>query len=388
MEDLKSLLTFIETRPFITDLDFQNPILNNIADYGIDLFQSIILYGRPGTGKTTKIYSLMASLTQSSDVYSIKTTIFEKDKKEIQYKYSPYHIEFSPLDLSSYESIFIEGFLRDYVKSKNVGHDIPKIVYIKNAEYLSSKTIKALGIMMEKNIMTSRFILECNSITCLADSLKGRCVKIRLAYPERGEIEMAMRRMVKKYYDRDLTEEEIENAFDIGDFNDRSLKHIFSRLNTYLICGNWVRLMTVNKIENLCELIFEEDNMKSSIFEKIRELIQELYIDLVQMDKLFEYIYRKILDKYKNENDFCMKIVETTAEYDRRMKLGNKLTIHVETYIIHLLELIYEFNEEKKRQIELLKPQIMSSPSISSSSSTTMSNVSEVKGKRGRPRKT
>jgi hypothetical protein len=229
--------------------------------------------------------------------------------------------------------------------------------------------------------MTSRFILECNSITCIADSLKGRCVKIRLAYPERDEIVRAMRRMVNKHYDRDLTEEEIENAFDIGDYNDRSLKHIFSRLNTYLICGNWVRLMTVNKIDNLCELIFGEDNMKSTIFEKIRDLIQELYIDLVQMDKLFEYIYKRILDKYRDEDDFCMKIVELTAEYDIRLKMGNKLTIHVEAYVIHLLELMYEFNEEKKRQIELMKPQIIFP------SSTTMSNETGVKGKRGRPRK-
>jgi hypothetical protein len=334
------IFSFIETKPNYDEIDFQNIHFQALLNGTIHEMQHLMVYGIDGCGKTTQIYSFLASLLKTKDIYSIQSAIYEEDRKEIHYRYSPYHIEFSPLDLSSYESIFVMGFLKEYVKSKNVGHDIPKIVYIKNAEHLSFKSNKALGTMLEKNIESARFIFECRTTSPFLESLRGRCVKIRMPYPKEEEIQNAMVRLFKKQYDQEIKKEDIQKAIETGEYFGKNMKHIFGALNTYYMTGEWVKLASNIKMDILVNFILDEENWgKYSSYERIREIVQELYIDLIPLDQVLKYVVRKVSQKY-HQHDFMLRVIQIAIQYDLSMKMGNKLTIHLETFIIHLIEIL------------------------------------------------
>jgi hypothetical protein len=343
----RGIFSFVETKPNYEEIDFPNPNFDALLKVSIHELQHLMISGIQGCGKTTKIYALLSSILNTKDIYAIKSAIYEEDRKEIHYRYSPYHIEFSPLDLSSYESVFVMGFLKEYVKSKNVGHDIPKIVYIKNAEYLSQKSNKALGIMLEKNIDSVRFVFECQSTTPFLESLRGRCVRIRIPYPQDDDIHNAMIRMVKKYYDRDITKEDVQEAMNMSQCFGNNMKYMFGSLNTFLITGKWVKLASSVKIDALIDFILDEENWtKISSYERIREIVQELYIDLIPLEKVILYISKKIIQTYHDEM-LIHQVISLAAKYDISMKKGNKPTMHLEAFIIHILEILStKFNKK------------------------------------------
>lgn len=348
MKEFRGIFSFVETKPNYEEIDFPNMHFDALFKVSIHELQHLMISGVHGCGKTTKIYALLSSILNTKDIYAIKQAIYEEDRKEIHYRYSPYHIEFSPLDLSSYESVFVMGFLKEYVKSKNVGHDIPKIVYIKNAEYLSQKSNKALGIMLEKNVDSARFIFECQSTTPFLESLRGRCVRIRIPFPQRDEIDKAMMKMVKKYYDRDLDKNDIEKAMKICESFGSNMKYIFGALNTYLITGEWIQLASSMKMNILVDFILEEDNWtKISSYERIREIVQELYIDLIPLEQVLLYLCRKIIQQYHEDETLVHQVIFLAGQYDVSMKKGNKPTMHLEGFILHILEILStKFNKK------------------------------------------
>ncbi len=345
--------SYVETKPNYDEIDFPQFHFQSLLGISIHEMQHFMISGVQGSGKTIQIYSFLSSILGSKDIYSLQSAIYEEDRKEIHYRYSPYHVEFSPLDLSSYESIFIMGFLKDYVKSKNVGHDIPKIVYIKNAEYLSHKSNKALGIMLEKNIETVRFIFECRSTTPFLESLRGRCVQIRIPYPKEDKIRNAMIKMAKKYYQREITEDEMKRAIQIGECYGKNMKHIFGSLNTYFMIGEWIQLASSVKMNILVDFVLDEENWTQySSYERIREIIQELYIDLIPLEHVLLYLTKKVIEKRVKEEMMKHQIIYIAQKYDLTMKKGNKPTFHLEAFVIHLIQILSQKISKKTFNIK------------------------------------
>ena len=122
---------------------------------------------------------------------------------------------------------------------------------------------------------------------------------------------------------------------------------MFGALNTYLITGEWVQLASSMKMNHLVDFIFEEENWtKISSYERIREIVQELYIDLIPLEQVLLYISRKIIQQYHDEK-LIHQIVFLAAQYDVSMKKGNKPTMHLEAFIIHILEILStKFNKK------------------------------------------
>jgi hypothetical protein len=74
--------------------------------------------------------------------------------------------------------------------------------------------------------------------------------------------------------------------------------------------------------------------------QKIREYINEMYINLVPMNELLFFIYNQISKKYISDNNFQYELLEITILCDNRLKKGNKDCLHLEHYIISIIDLI------------------------------------------------
>jgi hypothetical protein len=85
-------------------------------------------------------------------------------------------------------------------------------------------------------------------------------------------------------------------------------------------------------------------NSKKILFttlQKIRDIVNELYINLVPMKELLFYIFNTLYETNKNDHDFLYKLIEFTQKCDINLNKGNKECLHLEHYIISIIDSIH-----------------------------------------------
>ena len=323
----------------INDIDFKLDILKNFNNFRLEELNNLLFYGIAGCGKTIKIYSLLATILDKR-VYDLKNINFEEDKKIMTYKSSIYHIEIDKFNLGSNEKLFINSFLKNYTETKNIGLDLPKIILIKNVNLFSKQSQLALRKIVDLNYKTSKFIFEISNLSNLISPLKSRFLIIRIPMPSILEVKDC----IKNY--------SIRKGFTIKDdiidniINDSSkisininLKKIFGFLRFYLLTGTPFIFLYYNSFFQILEIILNKKISMVSI-NKIREIVNEMYINLIPMEDLLIFLFNKLLDKFSNNLVILTDLINLTVKCDLNLKKGNKECIHLEYYIISVIDLI------------------------------------------------
>jgi DNA polymerase III delta prime subunit len=332
-------ISFFDEKPLLSELDFKLNILELYAKNNIDDLNNMIFYGLQGTGKTTKIYAFLATIFNKK-VYDLKNNIFEEDRKIMPYKSSAYHIEINPINLGSNEKLFVQSFLKSYVETKNIGLNIPKVIVIKNAHLLLKQTQLSLRRIIEKNSVTSKFIFELTNLSNFAAPLISRCLLIKNHMPLIDDIKKCMLNYsIKKNIDisETIIDEIINDSNKINiTFN---MKKIFGHYRYYVVTNKKFKFLYY---DSFYEILNYMNNKRISFInlQKIRDIINELYINLVPMDELLNFIFNNIYSIHKDNLDLIYKLLELTVKCDYNMKNGNKDCLHLESYIISIIDLI------------------------------------------------
>lgn len=332
-------LSFFEDKPILKEIDFKLDILNRLEIIKLDDLNNLLFYGIPGSGKTIKIYSLLASILDTR-VYDLKNIEFIEDKKVVCYKASIYHIEIDKLNLGSNEKLFIQSFLKSYTETKNIGLNLPKIVLVKNANLLTKQSQLALRKIMDKNYLTSKFIFEISNLSNLIYPLQSRFLIIRIPMPNLSDIHLCIKNYSKrKGYE--IEESTINNILLESNKipNCLNLKKIFGFLRFYLITGNYFKYLYYDTFNQIFDIITNKKITFAAI-NKIREIVNEMYINLVPMEDLLLFLFNKLMEKYKNNNNFLFNLIDLTNKCDLNLKKGNKECIHLEYYIISIIDLL------------------------------------------------
>jgi len=66
-----------------------------------------------------------------------------------------------------------------------------------------------------------------------------------------------------------------------------------------------------------------------------------MHINLVSMNELLLYLYNRLCAIYKENDEMLYSLLEITVETDIEMKKGNKLCIHLEHYVIAIIDLLH-----------------------------------------------
>lgn len=333
-------ISISDDKPTFDDLYIKSDNLNKLSKLNIKELLHIIVYGNESIGKTTQIYAFLASILDKK-VYDLKNVCFEEDKKTMFYKTSIYHIEIDPVQLGSNEKFFMQSFLKYYIATKNICLDIPKIILIKNANLLLKQTQSLLRKYSDMCFATSRFIFEVNDISKFSMALISRCTLIRIKTPSFEEVKQCLINYsnIKKH---DINEDIInEIIYESNKVNySLNLKKVFGYYYYYIFTKKKFIFIYHEKFEELYDYI---NNKKISfvILQKIRDIVNELYINLVSMKELLMYLFYKILDKYANNDFYINKILEITTNCERNLVKGNKDCIHIECYIISIIDMIH-----------------------------------------------
>ena len=339
-------ISFFDDKPFLEDLHFKMDKLLAFKSVSIDELNNLLFYGVPGSGKTTKIYALLASIFNNKKVYDLKNIVFEEDKKTIVYKASIYHIEIDAVNLASNEKLFIQSFLRGYVENRNIGLDIPKIVFIKNADKMSIQSQLSMRKIIERNTYTVKFIFEISQYDKFSEPLKSRCLCIRVPMPKIEDIKLCLQKYseLKKY---EITDDEINTIIQNNNIitYKYNLKKIFGHYRYFIITRKHFHFLYYDYFNEIIELINKKASFTS--MSKIRELINDMYINLVSMEDLIEYVFyttynKNINNKNINNKDFIIKLINLYSETDHRLNKGNKECLHAEYFIISVISLLYK----------------------------------------------
>jgi hypothetical protein len=333
-------ISFFDDKPSIDELDFKLEILNRFKNITIDELPNLIFYGLPTSGKTTKIYALLSEIFDKK-VYDLKNITFGEDRKSMIYKSSIYHIEINPITLGSNEKLFISSFLKKYVETRNIGLDIPKVIFIKNADLLSKITKLALRKIIEKNLKTVRFIFELSNLSSFTEPLISRCLLIRVSLPKINEIKECLQNFsLRKGFI--ISNEKIDKI--INESNkitmNIDLKKIFGSYFYYLHTSKDFKFLYYDNFNEIINFISAKKISFVNLL-KIREMINEMYINLVPMQDFLFFIYNELCSLYKNNNDFMFKLLDLTVKCDNNLKKGNKECLHLEYYIIAIIDILH-----------------------------------------------
>ena len=217
-----------------------------------------------------------------------------------------------------------------------------KIVIIRNASCLTSLAQMSLRRIVEQNYYTSRFIFEVEQLSSFQDPLQSRCLKINVKLPSHQEIKKSILKMniednIK--LQPELIDKIINESVEYKNTNIFNLKKIYGKYYHYKYTETEFVYFYDNMVEDLIKTI-ETKKIVMSNLEKIREIINELYINLYPMKKLIFYTFYHFIYKYNNNQDFIKDILELTSKTDINMCNGNKECIHTEFYFIALFELL------------------------------------------------
>ena len=336
-------LSFFEDKPNLDQLDFKCDILNKYSKNNVDSLNNIIFIGINGSGKTIKVYAFLCSLFNNK-VYDLKNIEFEEDGKIIQYKASIYHIEIDALELLTNEKLFFNNFLKNYCVTRNIGLDLPKIIYIKNAEKLNKISYLFLRKVIETNYKSCKFIFEMRSLSGVPESLQSRFFIVRIKMPQESEILNCLINYTtqkEKKIDVDILKNIILKSKKNAHYN---LKNIFGFLRYYIVTGKYFNFFYDHSLNNIIDIIFEK-NIKITHITSLKDIIEDMFVNIVNSDEIIDIIFYNVLNRINNknnnddiENNLKIDITVITAKHQNNMVKGNKEFIHILNYVLELID--------------------------------------------------
>jgi DNA polymerase III delta prime subunit len=264
--------------------EINKKILENIIKK--NNFPNLLLYGQPGTGKTTTIINLIESY---QDKY------FEKSTANL--------IHLNASDERGIDTV--RNQINMFVNSNTIMNKGLKFVVLDEVDYMTKNAQQALSYLIEQNVKNVRFCLICNYLSRIEISLKEKFILLRFNNLPKNEIIMFLLEICKNEK-LNKNESDIENIIKFFKSDIRSMiNYLQSNQNNN---SNMIEESEINALILLCK---KKDN----------------YININEK-------YNSILDKNKiNNNELIKKILKYII--DKKSELVNKELLKLIKYILH-----------------------------------------------------
>ncbi len=275
----------------------------------------LLFAGPAGTGKTTSAIAL------AKDLYG------EKWKQN-----------FMETNASDDRGIdVVREKIKDFARTKPVNADY-KIIFLDEADALTSDAQQALRRTMERYSENCRFILSCNYSSKIIDPIQSRCAVFRFNRLEEED--------VREYIDR-IAEGE---GFEIGgDAVDAILR---------VVGGDLRRVTNILQTAAIQKDSIEEEDIYSAAaslrpdevnqvledalegnFMEARDTLSELMIERgLDGQDVIGSIHRELFD-LDISDEGKLEVIENLAEYEFRIAEGGTDDIQIEALLAHIADL-------------------------------------------------
>ena len=307
-------------------------------------FQHLIVYGLSGCGKEYLVNKLLEKIYGKAgiELKEVEYTVsgYSNTKTKIMIKQSKHHIIIEP-NSNGFDKYLIQEIIQDYAKSELLNilkhRKLFKVVVINKIDNLSYYAQASLRRTMEKYSSTCKFILLSDQLSKIIEPIRSRCLMIRVPLPTKIQILETILYVSQK--------EKINISF-------RDINNIIENADNKVNNALW--LLEIHKygikyernwetvIDNIITLLLSPDIKNNKKLYNVLKKIREQYYILFITNIPTQIIIRKIMDKLLvSANDLELKynIIDITSIFEQRLSQGTRHIIHMEAYIVRLINL-------------------------------------------------
>lgn len=280
-----------------------------------DSIPHLMFAGPAGTGKTTSAIAL------AKDLYG-----------------DEWRQNFKETNASDDRGInVVRDEIKDFARTKAVNADY-KIIFLDEADNLTSDAQQALRRTMESYSDNCRFILSCNYSSKIIDPIQSRCAVFRFRRLTDDQVREYITGIAKKEEFK-ISEEAIKAVLRVSDGDLRRVTNVLqtTALHTDRIEEEDIYTAAASlRPEEIKEIL---DNALSGEFMDARDTLSDLMIERgLDGQDVVQAVNREILELEIPDRD-KMKLIEALAEFEFRIAEGGSDDIQVEALLAKAAEL-------------------------------------------------
>ncbi|THV07238.1 P-loop containing nucleoside triphosphate hydrolase protein [Dendrothele bispora CBS 962.96] len=312
-------------------------------------FPHMLFYGPSGAGKKTRITCTLRELFGPGvEKLKIDQRIFlspSKRKLEVNIVQSNYHIEITPSEAGNYDRLVIQELLKEIAQTQQVDLNAKqrfKVVIINEADSLSRDAQAALRRTMEKYMSNMRIILCANSTSRLIAPIKSRCLLIRVAAPNRKEMQDVLEH-VSRRAGFDLPTEAADKIID--DSNGNLRKAILCLEALKMQSPDLTGPLTIAKpdwetyCQKVADLIISEQSPARVM--EVRQKFYELLSHCIPPTVILKTVADRVVERV--DETIKADVMHWAAVYEVRMRIGSKKIYHLEAWVVKVMSLYKHF---------------------------------------------
>lgn len=299
----------------IDDIKGHKDIVNSIQRYVDDgHIPNLLFSGPPGVGKTAIAVSIARELYGDG-----------------------WEDNFLELNASDDRGIdIVRENIKDFART-STGTASFRLIFLDEADSLTSSAQGALRRTMEKFSDNVRFILSCNYSSQIIEPIQSRCALYRFTGLSDEAIESQVRDIIDSE-SIDVSDDGIEALVYIADGDMRRAINSLQRLSVYdKDIDEELVYSTTNAIkpEEISEIITLaiDDDFDTARF-KVRELLEDRGVSSVELlDQIYNYVWSEDCDI---EASISREITTYLSEADYRISQGGNSDIQVDGFLSQL----------------------------------------------------
>jgi len=357
MEEDKIGLLVDKYRPTSLDqLDFAHDVSNVLKSLCTKDIPHLIIEGCRGSGKKLRV---MLFLLEKFGSFNVKTLTLSIDvlgkteKKDIHMMVSPFHYQINPSTHSFYDRSLMQVFTTEVIKYKILDGVPYRILVIEDADLLTIEAQESLRRTLETYIKTCRFIFLVNREDKIIAPLYSRCVLIKVPSPTEQELITVLQRVSKE----EGAKISIKILTDIAYASDRNITLSLHYLERYLMGrvknGVEFKKTDYDSVYYISNMIWNQIVTGVDMDEalnKIRDLIYELVTYCVDCRAVIPVLLSLSLDKLpKTESEHIYRLCKVASERDTSIRISSKPIYHVESFCLHLFNIVKQIMSERKK---------------------------------------
>jgi hypothetical protein len=290
---------------------------------------SVIIYGPNGSGKYVLSQMCLENIF-GMEIYNKNEMTIQNGKKYFVVYSSNFHYEINLKD-SYIKSSELCKFIETLGKTRNIVNNNTNLIVIKNSEFLTRENIFSIKKLIEKQ--TLHFILLTNKLNTHLLDLNSLFMRIRVPLAERKEIIAFIKEIKKKEKIKIL----MKDVNEIVKKNKLNIGRILYDLKMYSLTGtyNYENILD-KKLDTILGLVY---NKKTSDILQIRKLLYDVCSHNINRYDILKYCFYTTLKKI-NTTKKKLELLEFTAEINNKLSYSFKNIIHIEYYLIKLMDFI------------------------------------------------
>lgn len=244
-----------------------------------------------------------------------------------------WHQNFLELNASDNRGIdTVRGIIKDFCRTKSMNEDIPKLLFLDEADALTKDAQHSLRRMMETYSNCSRFILSCNYSSKIIDPIQSRCAVFRFKPLDKGDIKDIMK-SIAKHEKIKINEEAIEAIHDLSEGDARRAENMLQSCAsvsddiTKSVVFQTVSAAEPKEVIEVMNLALKKDFIKS------RDKLMDIMIKhgLSGLD-IIRQIHKSVW-KLNIRDEDKVKLVEKCGEVEFRMVEGSDEYLQLESLL-------------------------------------------------------